>query len=228
LPQIIAGKSESSIFETKKLFKKITAKIIITSVLEAELIKLFSNANRYVNFSIANQFYMICKENNLDFIKVRKIMRDGYERNLNLPTAGFTAGPCLLKDTMQLSSFYKNKFSLGHTAMQINEDIPKFIVNDLKKKYNLKKKIIGILGLAFKAETDDIRDSLSIKLLNYLKRMKLKILQSDEYYKSKLNVKKEFLIKNSDIIIIAVPHEKYKKIKFPKKKIIVDIWGITK
>tara|TARA_B100001765_G_C19193727_1_gene202097 strand:- start:109 stop:498 length:390 start_codon:yes stop_codon:yes gene_type:complete len=129
---------------------------------------------------------------------------------------------------MQLSSFYKNKFSLGHTAMQINEDIPKFIVNDLKKKYNLKKKIIGILGLAFKAETDDIRDSLSIKLLNYLKRMKLKILQSDEYYKSKLNVKKEFLIKNSDIIIIAVPHEKYKKIKFPKKKIIVDIWGITK
>ena len=182
--------------------------------------------NRIKILSIQKVFLL--KENNLDFNKVRNIMRDGYERNLSLPTAGFTAGPCLLKDTMQLSSFYKNKFSLGHTAMQINEDIPKFIVNDLKKKYNLKKKIIGILGLAFKAETDDIRDSLSIKLVNYLKRMKLKILQSDEYYKSKLNVKKEFLIKNSDIIIIAVPHEKYKKIKFPKKKIIVDIWGITK
>ena len=82
--------------------------------------------------------------------------------------------------------------------------------------------------MAFKAETDDIRDSLSIKLVKYLKRMKLKILQSDEYYKNEFNVKKEFLVKNSDIIIIAVPHEKYKKIKFPKNKIIIDIWGMRK
>ena len=206
---------------------QITPKIIITSVLEAELIKLFSNANRYINFSIANQFYMICKENNLNFSRVRKIMRHGYERNLNLPIAGFAAGPCLLKDTMQLSSFYKNKFSLGHTAMNINENIPKFLVDDLKKKINIKNKVIGILGLTFKAETDDIRDSLSIKLLQYLKKLKLKTLQSDEYYKNKNNVNKESLIKNSDIIIIAAPHKIYTKIKFPKNKIVVDIWGST-
>ena len=197
-------------------------------MLEAELIKLFSNANRYINFSIANQFYMICKENNLDFSRIRKIMREGYERNLNLPVAGFTAGPCLLKDTMQISSFYKNKFSLGHTAMQINENLPKFLINDLKKKYNLKKKVFGILGLAFKAEIDDIRDSLSIKLVNYLKKMKFKVIQSDEYYQSEVNVSKEFLVKNSDVIVIAVPHNNYKKIKFPKNKIIVDVWGIRK
>ena len=200
----------------------------MTSVLEAELIKLFSNANRYVNFSIANQLYMICKENDLNFDKVRKIMRDGYERNANLPTAGFTAGPCLLKDTMQLSSFYKNKFSLGHTAMKINENIPKFLVSDLQKKYNLKSKVIGILGLAFKAETDDTRDSLSLKLVKYLKKKKLKVLQSDEYYASSNGITKENLIKKSDIIIIAAPHEKYKKITFPKNKIVVDIWGIKK
>ena len=226
LPQIIAGTNKSSIIATKKLFKKITAKTIVTSVLEAELIKLFSNANRYVNFSIANQFYMICKENNLDFSRVRKIMRDGYERNSSLPSAGFSAGPCLLKDTMQLSSFYKNKFSLGHTAMEINESIPKFLINNLKKKYNLKKKVFGVLGMAFKAETDDIRDSLSIKLIKYLKKMKLKTLQSDEYYSHKFNVNKEFLLKNSDIIILAAPHRNYKKIKFPKNKIVIDIWGM--
>ena len=228
LPQIIAGTNKKSIILTKNLFKKIVAKIIVTSVLEAELIKLFSNANRYVNFSIANQLYMICKENDLNFDKVRKIMRDGYERNANLPTAGFTAGPCLLKDTMQLSSFYKNKFSLGHTAMKINENIPKFLVSDLQKKYNLKSKVIGILGLAFKAETDDTRDSLSLKLVKYLKKKKLKVLQSDEYYKSANCITKKNLIKKSDIIIIAAPHEKYKKIKFPKNKIVVDIWGIKK
>jgi len=228
LPQIIASNNKYSVTIAKKLFKSISSKIIITSILEAELIKLFSNANRYVNFSLANQFFMICKENNLDFTKVRRIMRDGYERNFNLSKAGFTAGPCLLKDTMQLSSFYKNKFSLGHTAMQINENIPKFLITNLEKKYNLKNKIFGILGLAFKAETDDIRDSLSIKLVSYLKRKNFKVLQSDEYYQNKINIKKEYLIKKSDVIIIAAPHNAYKKIKFPKNKIVVDIWGIKK
>ena len=84
---------------------------------------------------------------NLNFSRVRRIMQDGYERNLNLPKAGFTAGPCLLKDTMQLSSFFKRKFYLGHAAMQINESIPNFIIKELNKIKN-KKKIIGVLGLA--------------------------------------------------------------------------------
>ena len=76
----------------------------------------------------------------LNFSRVRNIMQDGYERNLNLSTAGFTAGPCLLKDTMQLSSFFQKKFNLGHAAMQINESFPEFIVGELKKIKNIKKK----------------------------------------------------------------------------------------
>ena len=72
------------------------------------LVKLFSNAYRYIHFSISNQFFMICKNLDLDFVRIRNIMRDGYKRNLNLQYSGFTAGPCLLKDTMQLSAFYKN------------------------------------------------------------------------------------------------------------------------
>ena len=108
---------------------------------------------------------MICQSQNLDFFKIRDIMRDGYLRNANIPMSGFTAGPCLLKDTMQLSSFYDHNFSLGRAAMSINEGIPKFIINKLKKKFNLKKKTVGVLGLAFKSETDDVRDSLAIKLV---------------------------------------------------------------
>ena len=153
-------------------------------------------------------------------------MRKDYKRNLSIPKAGFAAGPCLLKDTMQLSSFYNHKFLLGHSAMFINEGLPKFLINKLNEKYNLKKKVIGILGLTFKAETDDIRDSLSIKLINLLKRKKLKTLQSDEYYFSKNNIDKKYLIKKSDIIIIATPHKAYKKINFPKNKVVVDIWGV--
>ena len=170
---------------------------------------------------------MMCDSQNLDFFKIRSLMRDGYERNENLPKAGFTAGPCLLKDTMQLSSFYKHKFPLCYTAMSINEGLPKFIIKQLSEKYNLKKKTVGVLGLSFKAENDDIRDSLSIKLLQNLRLKKIKTLQSDEYYKSKKNIDKNSLVKKSDIIIITTPHKAYKNLKISKKKIVVDIWGLT-
>ena len=201
-------------------------KIIYTKIIEAELIKLFSNTYRYINFSISNQFYMMCKNQGLDFFKIRKLMRDNYIRNTNIPMAGFASGPCLLKDTMQLSHFYKHKFSLCHEAMLINEGLPNFIIKKLKKDHNLRKKTVGILGLSFKAENDDIRDSLSIKLLKKLKLSKIKTLQSDEYYKNRKNIDKNILINKSDIIIIATPHKAYKNLKIKKNKVLVDIWGI--
>ena len=226
LPQLVSGENKKAILESSKLFRKVCKKIIYTKVIEAELVKLFSNAYRYINFSISNQFYMICQNQNLNFFKIRDIMKDGYSRNSSIPMSGFTAGPCLLKDTMQLSSFYNHKFLLGHSAMTINEGIPKFIINKLEKKFNLKKKTVGVLGLAFKSETDDIRDSLSIKLLQLLKSKKVKTLQSDEYFKTKENIDKIDLIKKSDIIIVSTPHKAYKKLKIGKNKILVDIWGL--
>ena len=226
LPQLVSGKSKKAILESGKLFKKICKKIIYTKVIEAELVKLFSNAYRYINFAISNQFYMICQNQNLNFSKIRNIMREGYMRNADIPISGFTAGPCLLKDTMQLSSFYSHKFLLGHSAMHINEGIPKFIINKLENKFNLKKKTVGVLGLTFKAETDDIRDSLSIKLLKLLRLRRVKTLQSDEFYKSKKNISKKDLVEKSDIIILATPHKAYKKLKIRKNKTLVDIWGL--
>ena len=226
LPQLVSGKSKKAIAESGRLFRKVCKKIIYTEVIEAELIKLFSNAYRYIHFSISNQFYMICQNQDINFFKIRDIMRDGYLRNANIPASGFTAGPCLLKDTMQLSSFYNHKFLLGHSALSINEGIPKFIINKLNTKYNLKKKTVGVLGLAFKSETDDIRDSLAIKLLKLLKSKKIKTLQSDEYYKHKDNIDKRDLIKKSDIIILSTPHQAYKKLKIKKNKILIDVWGL--
>ena len=227
ISQIISGKNTKSKLESGKIFKKICKKIIYTKIIEAELIKLFSNAYRYINFSISNQFYMMCKNQGLDFFKIRDLMRDNYKRNTNIPKAGFTAGPCLLKDTMQLSSFYNHKFSLIHSAMSINEDLPIFIIKKLSEKYDLRKKTVGVLGLSFKAENDDIRDSLSIKLLKHLKSKKIRTLQSDEYYKDKNNIDKNLLVKKSDIIIISTPHRAYKNLKINKKKVLIDIWGLV-
>ena len=81
--------------------------------------------------------------------------------------------------------------------------------------------------MSFKAETDDIRDSLSIKLLKKLKKNKIRYFQSDEFYNHKKNISKEKLIKKSNIIVIGAPHKIYKKLKF-KKKTVIDVWGHTK
>ena len=110
--------------------------------------------------------------------------------------------------------------------LDIEEKLGNELVKKLEKKYNLKKKIVGVLGLTFKSETDDIRDSLSIKLLQLLKSKKIKTLQSDEYFKSKENVSKKYLVKKSDIIIVSTPHKAYKYLKISKNKILVDIWGL--
>ncbi len=199
----------------------------MTSILEAELIKLFSNSWRYINFSISNQFYNICEKLNVNFNDLRKNMMDGYERNKDIPKAGFAAGPCLYKDTAQLNAFLKNSFTLGKEATKINQTLPIEIYKKLKKKFGRKltKKKIGILGVAFKPDIDDTRDSLSLDLYNYLKKKKLKIFMSDDFVDIKSKINKNMLIKNSDIIILGTPHKVYKKIKIPKKKYLIDTWG---
>ena len=114
---------------------------------EAELVKLYSNSWRYIKFAIANQFYMIANDFGEDYENIREIMINGYERNKGLPKAGFTAGPCLLKDTMQIASFNNNQFLLGQAAMKVNEGLPSYIVNNLKKEFDLSKKTLGSLLL---------------------------------------------------------------------------------
>ena len=100
--------------------------------------------------------------------------------------------------------------------MKINEGLPIFLMDQLEQKISLKNKKIGILGMAFKAETDDIRDSLSLKLKNYLQKRKIKFFCSDPYLKKKEFIDTKSLIRRSDIIVLATPHLQYKKLKIPK------------
>ena len=136
LPQIIAGFSDYAIEKASELFNKIASKTIKTTMGEAELVKLFSNSWRYIQFAIANQFYMIAHDYGEDYDRIRDIMTDGYDRARGLPSAGFAAGPCLLKDTMQLASFNNSQFLLGQAAMNVNEGLPNYIVHNLKKKFD--------------------------------------------------------------------------------------------
>ncbi len=227
LPQIVSGTTKKAEEEAKKLFKLICKDTIVLSPLAAELAKLFTNVYRYIHFSIANQFYMIANDYGLDFYEIYKAMTRNYPRASSLPRPGFTAGPCLFKDTMQLAAFNNYNFYLGHTAMLINEGLPNYIVSSLKKKYDLSKKTVGILGMAFKANCDDKRESLSYKLKKICEMEVKRVYCSDVYIKEEGFVGAKELIQKSDLVIIGAPHKEYKNLKVPKNK-LVDIWDFYK
>ncbi|MFC1577042.1 UDP binding domain-containing protein, partial [Candidatus Omnitrophota bacterium] len=186
------------------------------------------NAWRYVQFAVTNQFYMIANNYGIDYDRVRRAMVEEYGRAASLPSAGFAAGPCLLKDTMQLEAFYGTNFFLGHAAMMVNEGLPGFIVEGLRKRYDLSVSRVGILGMAFKADIDDIRDSLSYKLGKILRFYGATVYYSDEYVKDPTFVSKEELIDSSDVVIVGVAHSQYRGLSIPKNKEVVDLWGVIK
>ena len=221
-PHIIGSINKKSENECKKFLSIFSKDIISMKPEEAEITKLFLNSYRYIQFSIANQFYKIADTADLNYKKINHAMKYKYKRG-NIPSPGFTAGPCLFKDTMQLSAFSNNNFSLGMEAMSTNEGLVNYLVNKIKNKHNLSKITIGILGMSFKAESDDIRNSLSYKIKKVLSIHAKKVLTSDPYVKNDKDIKSLDYVKNkSDILIIATPHNIYKKIK--TKKTIYNVW----
>ena len=136
---------------------------------EAELAKLFTNSWRYIKFAAANQYYMIA--NDLGSRLRPDPGRDDPRlpaRRPTCPGAGFAAGPCLFKDTMQLASVTGGSFALGHSAMLVNEGLPDYLVRRIEQEHDLPAMTVGILGMAFKAESDDRRSSLSYRLKRVL------------------------------------------------------------
>jgi UDP-N-acetyl-D-mannosaminuronic acid dehydrogenase len=228
LPQIVSGFDREAIKEVSDLFKNLTSDIVVVEPTEAELAKLFTNSWRYIQFAVVNQFYMVADKHGLDYSRIHHAMTYKYPRTSGIPTPGFAAGPCLFKDTMQLAAFNDNAFYIGHSAMLINEWLPNYLVEKLKSSTDLSRKTVGILGLAFKAESDDERDSLSFKLKKLLETEAARVICSDPYIKKACYMEPEELVKQSDIIIIATPHSQYSKLEIPSDKTLVDIWNLHK
>ena len=226
LPQIVSGCSERAVALAEELFGRIARSIVRLSPLEAELTKIFANAWRYIQFATANQFFMIALDHGLDFYRIHDALTRDYPRMAGLPRAGFAAGPCLFKDTMQLAAANKNNFWLGHAAMLVNEGLPNYIVNQLKERYPLKTLCVGVLGMAFKGESDDPRESLSYKLRKILEYEAKSVMCTDEYI-----VEEQFLplgevLAAADLLIIAAPHKAYRGLAVPEGKPIVDVWNL--
>ena len=225
LPQIVGARTAQAGDRAEKFFRALTDEIIRLEPEEAELAKLFTNTWRYIKFATANQFWMMSNDYGLDFERIRHAVRQDYPRAADMPGAGFAAGPCLLKDTMQLAAFNQNNFILGHSAMLINEGLPLYIVSRLEATYDLPALTVGVLGMGFKAGSDDPRESLSYKLRKILILKARETLCSDPYIADDRFTPLPEVLDRADLLVIAAPHPEYRGLVTDKP--VADIWGVT-
>jgi UDP-N-acetyl-D-mannosaminuronic acid dehydrogenase len=225
LPQIVSGMSPEAVAGAREIFEKLGPEILELTPAEAELSKLFVNVWRYLKFAISNQFYMIANDRGLDFEKILHSIRHNYQRGADIPQPGFAAGPCLFKDTMQLAASFHSGFQLGHAGMIINEGLPNYLVQRLKLKFRLHEMTVGILGMAFKAESDDIRESLSYKVRKLLLIQGAEVLCADPYVPDPSFIPAEELVDRSDLIIVGAPHRLFSRLD-TKNKHVVDVWNL--
>ena len=225
LPQIVSSRSESGRARAAALFGTLTDKIVHLEPEEAELAKLFTNTWRYIKFAAANQYYMIANDLGLDFARIREAMMTDYPRSADLPGAGFAAGPCLFKDTMQLASVTGGSFALGHSAMLVNEGLPDYLVRRIEERHDLPGLTVGILGMAFKAESDDRRSSLSYRLKRVLSFRAERVLTTDPYVTDDPDlVPLEQVLAEADLLVIGAPHAAYRDLE-PAVP-VVDVWNL--
>ncbi len=228
MPQIISATTPEAEREAADLFRRIVPELVSVKPLEAEFAKLFNNAYRYIEFAATNQFYMIAKAAGVDYQAIMKAMKHNYPRAKNFPGPGFSAGPCLFKDTMQLAAYARNQFGLGHAAMQVNEGLVLQLVDDLRRAYDISNMTVGLLGMAFKAEIDDTRASLSYKLKRTLQMSAREVLTTDPFVTTDPAILPlDQVVKRSDILILCTPHSAYADANL-KGKPVVDVWGFLK
>jgi len=226
LPQLVGASSDRAFEKASRLFERLGVSTVRTTPLEAELAKLLTNTWRYMKFAIANQFFQIAHRSGVDYNNVLDAIRRDYPRAADLPGPGFAAGPCLLKDTMQLSAYTPDHFPMGQAAMQINEGLPNYIVDTLNSRKSLQGRTVGILGMAFKGESDDPRASLSYKLRKLAAFKGARVMCTDPFIEDPSFDSLEDVLRDSDVLVIAAPHKAYKKLELDGRD-VVDIWGIT-
>ncbi len=225
LPQIVGADGAAAGERAEALFRQLGADVIRTGAREAELAKLLTNTWRYMKFAIANQFFMIAESAGVDYQAVLDAIRQDYPRAADLPGPGFAAGPCLLKDTMQLAAFTADHFPMGQSAMQINEGLPAFLVGQMKARHgDLRGRTVGILGMAFKAESDDTRASLSYKLRKLLAWEGARVLCTDPYVRDPKLVPLDRVLAEAELLVVGAPHRVYRDLDLGGRP-VVDVWG---
>ena len=229
IPEIVGGVNQTSNDIVTEIFRHINPnkKFSYTTITGAELAKLFANIYRYIGFALSNELAIWAEMFGESAPDIINISNYEYARS-NIPKPGFAGGPCLSKDGLFLDN--NTTFSsIVSTAWKVNESIPQHVINKIKQvEGNLFGKKIGILGISFKSDSDDLRNSPSLKLVELLNAAGAITKTHDPFIKDTSSLSE--VLESSEIIILATNHSKFKDIKKEiqdsKPKLIYDVWSL--
>jgi UDP-N-acetyl-D-mannosaminuronic acid dehydrogenase len=209
LPCIVGGVGERSGEVAAELFEVLGAPIVQTTPVQAELAKIWTNIYRYATFALPNLLMMDCDQYDANVFEVVDLINRDYPRGgMKLP--GLTAGTCLRKD-FAFSEERSNAPGMLLAVSRVNESVPLFLVQGLKRRLggSLKDKKIAVLGLAFKSDVDDERDSLSYKLIRLLERELADVAIHDPHVPTPTQSLGEAVL-DADAVVVATNHEEFR------------------
>ena len=230
IPQIVGGVDRASSKKAAGFFKDLGIDVNVSDDISAELAKLFTNMYRYINFAVANEFMILAGNYHRDIYQIVDLVNKNYKRG-GLAVPGLTGGPCLFKDGFFLVGDVPFA-DLIVTSWKINESVPLFLIKKIRERITLEDKKVVILGLAFKAEIDDIRESLAFKVKKAFERERAKVFLHDPYVPGYQNDLDETL-KGAGLVFLATNHAYYKKMDIERTKklvskncVICDVWNV--
>src|SRR4051795_11312247 len=207
LPCIVGGVGEASGERAARLFETLGAPIVQTSPVQAELAKIWTNIYRYATFALPNLLMMDCERYGANVFEVIDLINRDYPRG-GIAQPGFTAGTCLRKD-FAFSEERSHAPGMLLAVSRVNESVPLFLVEGMKRRLgSLAGRKIAVLGLAFKADTDDERDSLAHKLIRLLERELADVAIHDPRVATPTQSLEDAL-HDADAVVVATNHPEY-------------------
>ncbi|HEX4466723.1 MAG TPA: nucleotide sugar dehydrogenase [Solirubrobacteraceae bacterium] len=207
LPCIIGGIGPRSGEVVAELFGAFRAPIVQTTPAQAELAKIWANILRYTHFALPNLLMMDCERYGANVFEVIDLINRDYPRG-GIARPGFTAGTCLRKD-FTFSEERSAAPGMLLAVSRVNESVPLFLLEGLKRRLGtLSGRKVAVLGLAFKADTDDERDSLSHKLIRLLERELADVAVHDPHV-STPTLTFEEAVADADAVIVATNHPEF-------------------
>ncbi len=207
LPCIVGGVGEASSERVGALFSVFGAPIVHTTPVQAELAKIWTNILRYANFALPNLLMMDCEQHGANVFDVIELINRDYPRG-GIAMPGLTGGTCLRKD-FAFSEERSNAPGMLLAVSRVNESVPLFLVEGMKRRLgSLNGRKIAVLGLAFKGNTDDERDSLAHKLVRLLERELADVAVHDPRVPTPTPPFEE-TVAGADAIVIAANHKEF-------------------
>jgi UDP-N-acetyl-D-mannosaminuronic acid dehydrogenase len=209
LPCIVGGVGDASTERAADLFAELGAPIVRTSAVQAELAKIWTNILRYATFALPNLLMMDCERYGANVFEVIDLINRDYPRG-GMAKPGMTAGSCLRKD-FAFSEERSNAPGMLLAVSRVNEAVPLFLVEGVKRRIGeLSSRKVAVLGLTFKRDTDDERDSLSPKLIRMLERELADVAVCDPHAATPTQPLDE-AVRDADVVIVATNHSEFER-----------------